>query len=338
MSEERIQVVVAMDFADELVESLAALAPRLRVERHFPQVPSSVWADTEVLYASRLIPLPEQAPRLRWIQLHSAGINHLLGKPILAAEDVAITTASGIHATPIAEHCLAMMLAFACRLPHFQRRQAAAEWDRSGRTSDTLRGQTLGIVGYGSIGRELARLADCLGMTVVAMRRDLRQSATAERNAERYMEQGLGDPQAEIPTRLYPPQALASMLGVCDFVALTLPLTVGTQHLIDTAMLEAMKANAVLINVSRGAIVDEAALITALAAERIGGAALDVFEEEPLPGSSPLWGLDNVIITPHIAGNMRQYHEKAAALFSENLRRYLQNEPLLNLYDRDRGY
>ena len=184
MSEERIQVVVAMDFADELVESLAALAPRLRVERHFPQVPSSVWADTEVLYASRLIPLPEQAPRLRWIQLHSAGINHLLGKPILAAEDVAITTASGIHATPIAEHCLAMMLAFACRLPHFQRRQAAAEWDRSGRTSDTLRGQTLGIVGYGSIGRELARLADCLGMTVVAMRRDLRQCGTL-RNAMR---------------------------------------------------------------------------------------------------------------------------------------------------------
>ncbi len=334
MAEERIQVVVAMDFADELVESLAALAPRLRVERHFPQVPASVWADTEVLYASRLIPLPEQAPRLRWIQLHSAGINHLLGKPILAAEDVAITTASGIHATPIAEHCLAMMLAFACRLSHFQRRQAAAEWDRSGRTSDTLRGQTLGIVGYGSIGRELARLADCLGVTVVAMRRDLRQSAATER----YMEPGLGDPQAAIPTRLYPPQALASMLAVCDFVALTLPLTIGTQHLIDAAMLEAMKPNAVLINVSRGAIVDEAALITALAAERIAGAALDVFEEEPLPASSPLWGLDNVIITPHIAGNMRQYHEKAAALFSENLRRYLHNEPLLNLYDRDRGY
>ena len=334
MAEERIRVVVAMDFADELVENLAALAPRLRVERHFPQVPDSAWADMEVLYASRLIPLPEQAPRLRWIQLHSAGINHLLGKPILAAEDVAITTASGIHATPIAEHCLAMMLAFACRLPHFQRRQAAAEWDRSGRTSDTLRGQTLGIVGYGSIGRELARLADCLGMTVVAMRRDLRQSAAAER----YMEQGLGDSQAEIPTRLYPPQALASMLGACDFVALTLPLTAGTQQLVDAATLEAMKPNAVLINVSRGAVVDEAALITALAAERIAGAALDVFEEEPLPGSSPLWGLDNVIITPHIAGNMRQYHEKAAALFSENLRRYLQNEPLLNLYDRDRGY
>ena len=334
MSGERIRVVVAMDFADRLVEELAAIAPRLQVERHFPQVPASALAETEILYASRLIPQPEEAPRLRWIQLHNAGTNHLRGMPILDAEDVAITTASGIHATPIAEYCLAMMLAFACRLPHFLQRQADADWDRSGHESDTLRGQTLGIVGYGSIGRELARLADCLGMTVVATRRDLRQPL----ESGRYMEPGVGDPQAEIPTRLYPPEALASMLAVCDFVALTLPLTGGTHHLLDAAMLEAMKANAVLINVSRGAVVDEAALISALAAERIAGAALDVFEEEPLPSSSPLWGLENVIITPHVAGNTRRYHEKAAALFSENLQRYLNNEPLLNLYDRQLGY
>lgn len=349
MAGERIQVVVAMDFADGLIEELAALSPRLRVERHFPQLPGGVWPETdvryrvpdsawaraEVLYTAHLVPLPEQAPRLRWIQLHSAGVNHLQDAPILAAEDVAITTASGIHATAIAEYCLALMLAFACRLPHYQRHQAAAEWDRSQRASDPLRGQTLGIVGYGSIGRELARVADCLGMTVVATRRDLRHSADDD---GRYAEPGLGDPQAEIPTRLYPPQALASMLGICDFVALTLPLTAATRHLIDADMLAAMKPNAVLINVSRGAIVDEAALISALAAERIAGAGLDVFEEEPLPSSSPLWGLDNVLITPHIAGNMHRYHEKAAVLFRENLRRYLNNEPLLNLYHRQHGY
>ncbi len=334
MAGERIRVVVAMDFADGLMEELAAIAPRLQVERHFPQVPAGAWADVEVLYASRHIPQPEEAPRLRWIQLHSAGTNHLRGLPILDAEDVAITTTSGIHATPIAEHCLAMMLAFACRLPHFFRQQASADWDRAGRESDTLRGQTLGIVGYGSIGRELARLADSLGMTVVATRRDLRRPL----ESGRYMEPGVGDPRAEIPTRLYPPEALASMLAVCDFVALTLPLTGGTHHILDGAMLEAMKPNAVLVNVSRGAVVDEAALISALAAERIAGAALDVFEKEPLPASSPLWGLDNVIITPHIAGNTRRYHEKAVALFSENLRRYLNNETLLNLYDRQLGY
>ncbi|MCE2489017.1 MAG: D-2-hydroxyacid dehydrogenase [Anaerolineae bacterium] len=334
MGGDRIKVVVAMDFADELVRGLAAISPRLQMERHFPQVPANAWADVEVLYAGGHIPQPEQAPRLRWIQLHGAGANHLQGLPILDAEDVAITSASGIHATPIAEHCLAMMLAFACRLPHFLRLQAEANWDRSGRASDTLRGQTLGIVGYGSIGRELARLADSLGMTVVATRRDLRHPA----EEGSYLEPGVGDPQAEIPTRLYPPQALASMLAICDYVALTLPLTGETQHLLDEGMLATMKPGAVLINISRGAVLDEAALISALAAQRIAGAALDVFEEEPLPATSPLWSLDNVIITPHIAGNTRRYHEKAATLFAENLRRYLNNEALLNLYDRSRGY
>ncbi len=334
MAGERIRVVVAMDFAEGLIEELAAISPRLQVERHFPQVPASAWTDVEILYAAGVIPQPEQAPRLRWIQLHGAGTNHLQGLPILDAEDVAITSASGIHATPIAEHCLAMMLAFACRLPHYFRLQADTNWDRSGRASDTLRGQTLGIVGYGSIGRELARLADSLGMTVVATRRDLRHPV----DEGSYMEPGVGDPQAEIPTRLYPPQALASMLAICDYVALTLPLTGATQHLLDESMLAAMKPGAVLINVSRGAVLDEAALISALAAERIAGAALDVFEEEPLPATSPLWSLDNVIITPHVAGNTRRYHEKAATLFGENLRRYLNNEALFNLYDRGRGY
>lgn len=334
MSAERIQVVVAMDFADGLIRELDAISPRLHVERHFPRAPAGVRAEMEVLYASTDIPQPEEAPRLRWIQLHNAGANHLQGLPILGAGDVAITSASGIHATPIAEHCLAMMLAFTCRLPHFRRLQAVARWDRSGAASDTLRGQTLGIVGYGSIGRELGRLADALGMTVLAMRRNL----VHPEEGGRYVEPGVGDPRAEIPERLYPPQALASMLGACDVVALTLPLTGGTRHLLDEAMLAAMKPHAVLINVSRGAVVDEAALISALAAERIAGAALDVFEEEPLPASSPLWGLENVIITPHISGNTRRYHEKAATLFGVNLRRYLDNEPLFNLYDRERGY
>lgn len=334
MSAERIQVVVAMDFADGLIRELAAVSPRLQVERHFPQVPAAVRAEMEVLYAADHLPQPEEAPRLRWIQLHSAGTDHLQGLPILDAGDVAITSASGIHATPIAEYCLAVMLAFTCRLLHFRRLQAAARWDQSGRPSDTLRGQTLGIVGYGSIGRELARLAQALGMTVLATRRGL----VHPDEGGRYVEPGVGDPRAEIPERLYPPQALASMLGACDFVALTLPHTGSTTRILDEAMLAAMKPDAVLINVSRGAVVDEAALISALAAERIAGAALDVFEEEPLPASSPLWGLENVIITPHLAGDWRRYHEHAAALFAVNLRRYLDNEPLFNLYDRERGY
>src|SRR5262249_18713581 len=140
------------------------------------------------------------------------------------------------------------------------------------------------------------------------------------------------------PNRLYPPEALHSFLGECDFVILTIPLTGDTQHMINAAALKAMKPNAVLVNIARGDIIDEAALIEALRAEKIRGAALDVFAEEPLPNESPLWGLPNVIISPHISGTSHLYYERAASLFTENLRRFISGEPLLNQVERNRGY
>ena len=334
MSDEKIQVVVAMDFSDEIISQLRGISPRLHIERHFPKVPDSAYASVEVLYTMRHFPGPEQAPHLRWIQLHNAGVNHMLDEPIMQAEDVEITTASGIHATPIAEYCVAMMLNFAFHLPAYRQLQTRSQWPQEKLPNQPLRGQTLGIVGYGSIGRELARLADSLGMIVVASKRDLRQMTMREK----YIEAGLGDDDAEVPTRLYPAEALASMVAVCDYVVLSLPLTDDTRHIINEEIFEAMKKSAVLINVARGAVVDEAALVSALAAEKIAGAALDVFEEEPLPETSPLWEMENVIITPHISGDTARYHEKAAALFAENLSRYINNEPLLNKYERERGY
>lgn len=336
MSDETIKVVVAMDFSDEIINQLRAISPRLHIERHFPKVPENAWADAEVVYTVRDLPEPELAPRLRWIQTHTAGINHLLQQPIMHAEDVEVTTASGIHAVPMAEYCLAMMLTFAYRLPQFRTLQEKAEWpkDTNPLANQPLRGQTLGIVGYGSVGRELARIADQLGMVIVATKRDLKQLAV---NGE-YVEPGLGDESGDLPTRLYPPEALASMVKVCDYVVLTLPLTAETHHVINEDIFVAMKPTAILINVSRGGVVDEEALVSALAAEKIGGAALDVFEQEPLPATSPLWQMDRMIITPHVSGNTARIHEKAAALFAENLQRYLDHEPLLNRVDRERGY
>jgi phosphoglycerate dehydrogenase-like enzyme len=336
MGDDLVRVVVAIDFSDEIMEQLRAVSPRLHIERHFPKVPDSVWADAEVLYTVRELPEPEQAPRLRWVQAHTSGVNHLWDRPIMQAEDVEVTTTSGIHAVPMAEYCLAMMLAFACRLPQFRRYQDKAEWPENAAslTTNTLRGQTLGIVGYGSVGRELARIADQMGMVVVATKRDLKQIAAEGE----YSQAGLGDAGGDIPTRLYPPEALASMVKVCDFVALTLPLTPTTRHIVNDDILNSMKRTAVIVNVSRGGVIDEAALISALAAEKIAGAGLDVFEEEPLPATSPLWQMDNVIITPHISGNNARIHEKAAALFAENLAHYLDNQPLLNRVDRVRGY
>ncbi len=337
MSQEPIHVVVAMDFSDEIMAKLRAISPRLQIERQFPNVPDSVWPQTEILYTQRHFPEPAQAPRLRWLQTHSAGLDTLIKQPIIKVEDVEVTTTSGIHAVQMSEYCLAMMLTFNYKIRDMLHLQAKAEWPKKPQemfAPNHLRGQTLGIAGYGSIGRELARLASAMGMTVLATKRTLKETA----DHDGYVEIGTGDPEGIIPARLYPPEALASMVGLCDWVVVTTPLVEGAPPVIDEAVLHAMKKSAYLINVARGAVVDEAALITALSSRKIAGAALDVFKEEPLPTTSPLWNLDNVIITPHISGNSVRYHEKAAALFADNLQRYLENKPLLNRLNRKRGY
>lgn len=334
---ERVRVIVAMDFSDEIIQQLQEVSPKLLIERYFPEVPNAVWAEAEILYTVDKLPEPAQAPRLRWIQLHTAGVDHIVQAPIIQAEDVDVTTISGIHATPMAEYCLAMMLAFMYKLPLLINLKGKAEWPQDRFTlfsPHSLRGLTVGIVGYGSVGRELARLAAALGMKVLAIKREVMRPA----EDQGYREEGTGDPAGEIPERFYPPEAVASMAAECDFLVLTVPLTPATRHAVNEEVLKAMKPSAVVINVARGGVVDEAALISALAAGTIAGAALDVFEEEPLPATSPLWNLENVILSPHISGNSSTYHQRAAALFAENLRRYLDKRPLLNLLNRKRGY
>lgn len=332
------RIVIAMDFSDEIVSAIReAAGSAYRVERHFPDVPDSVWADTEVLYTGRVFPTPEQAPRLRWIQLHSAGIERSLSQPIVRAEDVEVTSASGMHAVNMAEFALGMILAFNYKIPTMLEYQGRAEWPPRQYeiySPRTLRGKTLGIAGYGSIGRELARIASQMGMTVLATKRDVKRTD----DTAGYAEPGTGDPTGDIPERIYPGEALASMAKDCDYLVILTPMTDNTRHLVNEAVLHAMKPTGVLVNLARGPVVDEAALISALAARKIGGAALDVFEEEPLPATSPLWNLDNVIISPHISGFTVDYHEKAATLFIENLNRYLQKQPLFNRLERDRGY
>ncbi len=334
---ERINVTVAIDFSDAILADLREISPRLQIERHFPVVPPEVMARTEILYTIGYFPEPEQAPKLRWIQANSAGLNHALLHRIVQAEDITVTSASGIHATNMAHYCLMMMLMFNYKMRLAFSLQSRAEWPPN--ASEVfmpidMDRQTVGIVGYGSIGRELARLCAGMGMTVLASKRDL--GNTAELNA--FVLPGIGDPSGDIPDRIYPAATIASMARDCDYLVVLTPLTSKTGHLISEEILEAMKTSAVLINVSRGPVVDEKALITALSSGKIAGAALDVFEEEPMPATSPLWHLDNVIITPHVAGFTRDYHDKAALVFKENLRRYLDKRPLLNQLNRDIGY
>jgi phosphoglycerate dehydrogenase-like enzyme len=333
-----VHVLNTMSFPDELLERLRSVSPQLAVTQHTAAsadaVPAPVWGQVEVLYTLSAIPDPSLAPKLRWVQLHSAGTNHLLDS-WLWQSDIPITTTSGIHPPAMAEYVLMMLLAFAHRLPRMLAYQVHAEWP-AGRWAkfvpQELRGATLGILGYGSIGREIGRLAHTFGMRVLGLRRgDAPHSASYELPELRDL------PGAE-PDRFYTPDQLTSMLPECDYVVATVPYTSATHHLVNESALRAMKSGAMLVNVARGPIVDEAALVRALSEGWIAGAALDVFEREPLPGDSPLWKMENVIISPHVAGFTPHYDDRATALFAENLRRYLSGEPLLNQVERAREY
>lgn len=340
-----IFVLGTMSFPDELLNLLREVSPRLAVVQHnaasADEIPSQLWDQVEVLYTLSAAPDPARTPRLRWVQLHSAGVDHVLDTPLWQS-DVIITTTSGIHAPNMAEYVLMMMLAFAHRLPRMLEYQARTEWPSqrwSKFVPQELRGATVGVIGYGSIGREIGRLAHVFGMRVLGMR-----SGGAERplNYEpskgEYTVPDLANQPGAKPDRLYTPDQWKEMLAECDYVVLTVPYTTATHHLIDQRALQAMKPTAVLVNVARGAVVDEAALIQALREGGIAGAALDVFEQEPLPADSALWTMDNVIISPHVSGFTPRYDERATALFAENLRRYLAGEPLLNQVKRGRDY
>ena len=322
---------------DPLLQNLRAVSPRLAIEHRTAKTIEElgdVWADVEVLYTTGLLPPPKQAPRLRWVQGHFAGVDHVIGHPLIAR--VILTTTSGIHTVNMGEYVVMMMMAFTHRLPRLLEYQARAEWpnDRWNLfVPRELRDLTVGLVGYGSLGREVARLARTFGMRVLAAKRN-----PANRADDGWRLPGVGDAGGVQVDRVYAHTDLRTMLPECDFVVLVTPLTPETRGLIGAEELRLMKREAVLINVSRGDVVDEAALIEALQSHTIGGAALDVFHQEPLPPDSPLWRMPNAILSPHISGFTPHYDQRAMELFAENLRRYVNGERLLNVVNPDAGF
>ena len=259
--------------------------------------------------------LVTETPNLEWIHTISAGVEHVLF-PELIESDIVLTNASGVFNVPIAETVLGYMLAVVKRLPDFLAQQRDHRWKT--RRLEELRGQTVGIVGMGDIGTEVGRLCQAFGMTV--------------RGLQRHPE------PKEYADEVLPTRWLHDLLSRSDFVVIAAPLTEETRGMIGAPEIAAMKPDAWLVNIARGAIVDQDALIEALEAERIGGACLDVFAEEPLPEESPLWDLPNVILTPHNSWSSPHLEERAADLFLENLRRYVTGEPLLNVVDKKAGY
>jgi len=335
-----VEVLVTVQFPEKLVNQLSAISPKINLTA-FPaqkasEIPAELWARTEVLYTGHVLPEPEQVPSLRWIQFHFAGIDRYINEPILQKDGLQITTLSGAAAPQMAEHVLAMMLALGRKLPALLANQKKSEWpkDRFERFSPfEVNGKTIGIIGYGSIGRQIARLLQPFGVTILATKRN-----GFDPRDEGYVAEGIGDPQGDFVHRLYPPQALRSMIKECNFIIVTVPMTPETNNLVNAAVFDILKPGAYLIDVSRGGVVNHNDLVDALKNNKLAGAALDVFPEEPLPRSSALWQNPNVIITPHLSGGSESYNERAAALFSENMLRYLSTLQLYNLFDRKRGY
>jgi phosphoglycerate dehydrogenase-like enzyme len=336
-----VNVLLASPLASDLVERIVAVDPRARVTYcpellgqprypgdHFPPIhrtepQSAEWArllgEAEVMLdvdqpsAADIVRL---APRLKWIQSSSSGVGDWIRRLKLVDTSIVVTNTAGMHARPLAEYAVFAMLYFARRWPRMAAEQRTHHWQRC--AIDTLEGKTVGIIGLGHVGRMVAELARPFGMRVIGARR------------------GTG----AVPgvDRVYPATEMTQVLRQSDYVVLCAPSTPETVGMLGAEQLALLGPQAVLINISRGTIVDEPALIEALRGGRLAGVALDVVSREPLSADSPLWDMPNVLVTPHSMSTASTENEWLTDLFCDNLRRYLNGEPLRNQVDKVRGY
>jgi phosphoglycerate dehydrogenase-like enzyme len=288
---------------ESLREGLADLLPDLDLSvAETPPETDERLSSVEVVLSSRFpAEKVDRAPELQWIQALSAGVDHF-PREDLSAAGVALTNASGVHAEPIGEQVLAYLLAFERNVQKGMAQKERGVWESYG--GRELRDETVGILGLGAIGGRVAELASPFGTRVVGTKRD-------------------PDTAPDAVDEAYAPDGLYDVLAQSDYVVIALPLTDETRGLVGEEEIRTTPSSAVLVNVARGEIVDEAALTDALQRGHLRGAALDVFEEEPLPGDSPLWDLSNVILTPHMAGSTPHYYDRCANLFVENYRTFV---------------
>ena len=281
---------------------------------------TSLLAEAEVLFdfdRTHMEDLSERAPSLSWVQATSAGIGQLVAKHRYAERmpETVFTTASGVHAIPLAEYTLMSILMFRRKVPQMLTDQRELRWRRFASTD--LTGRSLVVVGVGSIGREVARLASSFGMRTIGVKRTVAGVDPASLHVE----------------ALYPFNELHAALGGAEHVVLSAPHTPETERMIGATELALLASGAIVVNVARGALIDESALVDALESGHVGGAALDVFQEEPLSPDSPFWAIPNVLVCSHSAGTSDHENERITDIFCENLRRYLAGEPLLNVLD-----
>jgi phosphoglycerate dehydrogenase-like enzyme len=315
--------------------ALRASAFGVEVVEQFETDPDKLQGSDATVLVTEQVPKDLRAwPALRWVQLLSAGANQLRGHPIMQLP-IPVTTASGTHGVPIAQYitCSALMLAH--RMPELLAFKPTRVWpNRSALAGFTLRGRTAGILGYGSIGRESARQLSALGMRVVCYKRD--PSARADTGFNAWP--GTGDPLGQLPAEWYGPGQLGSMLPQCDLVVVTVPSTPATEALIGARELALLKPTAHLVHISRGGVVDEAALAHALRSGQLAGAAVDCFVREPVPRDHLFFDVPNLIMTPHMSGVYDAFWPAFNVLLRENVVRLSAGSRLFNEVNRAECY
>jgi len=314
----KLKILVINSLSERQIAMIESVDPCIEVSTcDFGEISHHI-ADADVLVPwgwMDISPYFDAASKLRWIQTLSAGVEKIIF-PALINSDVLLTSARGIHGIPVSEHVLAMLLSFTRGLHLNLRSQVHKKWQRF--PSDEAHEKTVGIIGLGSVGRIIAKKCKALNMRVIAVKQHMSEELFVD--------------------LLLSPDELDHLLSSSDYVVLSVPLTPATYHLINAERLQKMKQHAFLINISRGQVIDERALLDALRAGKIAGAGLDVFDTEPLPADHPLWNFDNVIITPHCAALSPYYLDRAIALIADNVARYLRGREMLNVIDKQKGY
>lgn len=280
---------------------------------------------TDILFdfdQTHLKDLPELAPNVKWMQATSSGIGQALHKLQYAERmpNTIFTSARGVHDQPLAEFCLMVMMAFNKKLIHTLESQKRKHWERFAGTD--LRGKTIGIIGMGKVGQRVGQLCQCLGMKVLGVKRDTH---------------GV-EPTSVYADELYDQNELEKVVPRAEYLILIAPHTPETEKMIGEKQLLMLPKGAILINIGRGALIDEPALVNALQSGHLGGAGLDVFEVEPLPQDSPLWDMPNVIVSPHSGSTSDKENELITDIFCENLKRYLEGKPLINVIDMEKMF
>ena len=311
-----IKMVLQRRLEDEYMRQIRDLGVETVVATSEADVPRVI-GDADAYFGRMTPAILKAGKKLRWVQATSAGLDGYYF-PELRASDLTVTNIRGIYSDVIADHVFSLVMAFARGLHHYIRRQSQGRWEK-GAPVIHLAGTTLGVVGLGGIGLAVAERGPAFGMCVLGM-----------------------DPapkgKPDFIARIYSPDGLADMVGVSDFVVICVPHTTETEGLFDADVFGAMKNAGILINIGRGKVVELQALTEAVQSGQIGGAGLDVYEEEPLPKGHALWAMENVILTPHVAGVSPEIDKRRKALIVENVRRFCAGEPLLNVVDNQKGY